>query len=148
TAASHTPMARLPSRPSRGRLPLAAPIGRLGLLRLCLAALPFAAVRAAPGADGLAPPPERTIELAVSHAGFAPGTIEARKGEPPHLHRESRDDEHCFAMEAFRIEKRVVPGRTTAVDVTPDRIGTFPFYCCLESGKAAETERGALVVGE
>jgi heme/copper-type cytochrome/quinol oxidase subunit 2 len=130
-------MALVPSRPSRGRM-----------MVLCLIVLAFAGYRAAPGADGLAPPPERTIDLAVSHAGFVPSTIEARKGETLHLHLESRDDEHCFAMEAFRIEKRVVRGRTTAVDVTPDRTGTFPFYCCLESGKAAERERGKLVVGE
>ncbi len=51
-------------------------------------------------------------------------------------------------MDALRVEKRIVPGRTTAVDLTPDRVGTFPFYCCLESGKAAEVERGRLIVSE
>jgi heme/copper-type cytochrome/quinol oxidase subunit 2 len=125
------------SRPPRGRL-----------LSLCLTSLFFAGFRSVPAGAGLAPPPERTVEVVVSRAGFAPSTIQARKGETVHLRVTSGDQEHCFALEAFRIEKRVVPGRTTALDITPDRTGTFPFYCCLESGKAAETERGQVVVAE
>ena len=74
--------------------------------------------------------------------------IQARKGETIHLRLTSRDQEHCFAIEAFRVEKRIVPGRTTTVDLTPDQAGTFPYYCCLETGAAAEAERGRLVVAE
>ena len=60
----------------------------------------------------------------------------------------SADAEHCFAIDALRIEKRIVPGRTTTLDLTPDRAGVFPFYCCLESGDAAAVERGQLTVTE
>ena len=116
--------------------------------RLGLASVLVAGFGWQPGADGLAPPPEKTIEVSASRAGFTPSLINARKGEAVHLRLTSRDQEHCFAIEAFRIEKRVVPGRTTAVDITPDRAGTFPFYCCLESGAAADAERGRLVVSE
>jgi heme/copper-type cytochrome/quinol oxidase subunit 2 len=86
--------------------------------------------------------------VAVSRSGFTPGVIHARKGEAIHLRVTSKDQEHCFALDAFRVEKRIVPGRTTAVDLTPDKAGTFPYYCCLETGAAAETERGRLVVAE
>ena len=58
----------------------------------------------------------------------------------------SADGEHCFALEAFRVEKRVVPGRTTVVDLTPDRAGTFPFYDCLVP--EGEKRAGELVVSE
>ena len=53
-------------------------------------------------------------------------------------------------MSVARIETcaHTHPGRTTAVDLTPDKAGTFPYYCCLETGAAAETERGRLVVAE
>ena len=37
---------------------------------------------------------------------------------------------------------------TTAVDVTPDKAGSFPFYCCLETGAAADKQRGHLIVTE
>ena len=96
----------------------------------------------------VAPPPDKTQAVTVSQKGFEPRVIEARKGEPLHLRLTSRDQEHCFALDAFRIEKRIVPGRTTNVDLTPDRAGTFAFHCCLESGSAAQTEAGQLVVGE
>jgi cytochrome c oxidase subunit II len=127
----------VPRRPSRGRL-----------LGLCLTSLFFAGFRPATDGAGLAPPPDQPEDVAVSRSGFVPSVIHARKGEAIHLRLTSRDQEHCFAIDAFRVEKRVVPGRTTAVDVTPDRAGTFPYYCCLESGAAAETERGRLVVAE
>ena len=39
-------------------------------------------------------------------------------------------------------------GRATRLDLTPDRAGVFPFYCCLESGEAARIERGELTVTE
>ncbi len=127
-------MKLVPARPSRGRL-----------LLLCLTSLFFAGFRPVGRAD-LAPPADQALDVAASRAGFTPVRIGARKGETLHLRLTSRDQEHCFAIDAFRVEKRVVPGRTTALDLTPDRAGTFPFYCCLESGAAAEAERGRLVV--
>jgi heme/copper-type cytochrome/quinol oxidase subunit 2 len=125
------------TRPSRARL-----------LVLCLTSLFFAGFRPASNGAGLAPPPDQPQDVAVSRAGFVPTVIHARKGEAIHLRLTSKDQEHCFAIDAFRVEKRVVPGRTTAVDLAPDKAGTFPYYCCLETGAAAETERGRLVVAE
>ena len=127
----------VPTRPSRGRL-----------LVLCLTSLFFAGLRPTGDAAGLAPPPDQPLDVAVSRGGFVPSVIQARKGEAIHLRVTSKDQEHCFALDAFRVEKRIVPGRTTAVDLTPDKAGTFPYYCCLETGAAAETERGRLVVAE
>lgn len=82
----------------------------------------------------------------ASKDGFRPSRLELRKGETVRLRLTSADREHCFAVDAFRVEKRIVPGRVTTLDLTPDRTGSFPFYCCLESGRAAETERGTIVV--
>ncbi len=60
----------------------------------------------------------------------------------------SAEGEHCFAIDALRIEKRIVPGRTTTLELTAERAGVFPFYCCVESGDAAGVERGQLTVTE
>jgi heme/copper-type cytochrome/quinol oxidase subunit 2 len=117
---------------------------------VCLTSLLFAGA-ASPrrqAAADVAPSSNRTQEVAASRSGFTPSVINARKGEAIQLRLTSRDQEHCFAVDAFRVEKRVVPGRATTVAITPDRAGTFPFYCCLESGAAAEAERGRLVVAE
>jgi cytochrome c oxidase subunit 2 len=84
----------------------------------------------------------------VSRHGFEPSQITLRRGETTRLVLSSKDVEHCFAIDALRVDKRVVPGRPTPLDLTPERAGVFPFYCCLESGKAAEVERGRLTVSE
>ena len=130
-------MTVVPTRPSRARL-----------LVLCLTSLFFAGLRPATDGAGLAPPPDQPQDVVASRSGFVPSVIQGRKGEAIHFRLTSRDQEHCFAIDAFRIEKRIVPGRTTAVDLTPEKAGTFPYYCCLETGAAAETERGRLVITE
>lgn len=90
--------------------------------------------------------PDETIEVVASRQGFKPRVVNVRKGQPVRLLLSSADGEHCFALDALRIEKRIVPGRATILDLTPDRSGTFPFYCCLEEGAAADSENGRLVI--
>jgi cytochrome c oxidase subunit 2 len=87
------------------------------------------------------------INVTVSRLGFRPDRVTIRKGEPVRLSLTTSDDEHCFAVDAFRIEKRVVAGRPSVVDLTPDRAGTFAFYDCLADPKG-ETRSGTLVVAE
>jgi heme/copper-type cytochrome/quinol oxidase subunit 2 len=89
-----------------------------------------------------------TVDLSVSGGGFQPKVVNVRKGENVRLQLTSAGGEHCFALDAWRIEKRIRPGQATVVELVPDRAGTFPFYCCLESGAAAEREHGRLVVTE
>jgi heme/copper-type cytochrome/quinol oxidase subunit 2 len=89
---------------------------------------------------------QETVEVQVSRGGFRPSVLNARAGETLRLRLTSTDGEHCFALDALRVEKRVVPGRATLLDLTPDRVGRFTFHCCLEG--ADSPERGTLVVGE
>lgn len=95
-----------------------------------------------------AAPSGTTLEVAASRGGFEPSTLTIRRGETVHVVLTSKDGEHCFAIDELRIEKRIVPGRPTRLDLAADRAGTYVFYCCLESGAAAEKERGQLTVGE
>ena len=89
-----------------------------------------------------------TIQLVASADGFRPKVVNVRKGDAVRLSVASADGDHCFALDAWRIEKRVRAGTPTVIDVAPDKTGTFPFYCCVESGPAAEREHGRLVVTE
>lgn len=90
----------------------------------------------------------RTVELVVSARGIRPSAVEARRGEPLRLVVRAEAGEHCFALDALRIEKRLAPGRPVTIEVTPEEAGAFPFHCCTETGAAAERERGRLVVAE
>ena len=86
------------------------------------------------------------MALDVSKGGLPARSSQRGRGEPVRLNITTADGEHCFALEAFRVEKRIVPGRTTVVDLIPDRAGTFPFYDCLVP--EGETRGGQLVVAE
>jgi len=108
----------------------------------------FAAALLVAGWSGVASAPDQTVAVTVSRDGFQPREISVRRGETVRLAVKSADGEHCFAVDDLRIEKRVLPGRATVVDITPDKTGTFPFYCCLETGAAADKQRGRLVVTE
>jgi len=90
--------------------------------------------------------PQEELELVASRAGFRPKQLKLRKGETARLLLKTADEEHCFALDAWRVEKRIAPGRTTTVELTPDRSGEFPFYCCLEPENKAL--QGKLVVVE
>lgn len=91
-------------------------------------------------------PPDQTILVTASREGFKPATLKVRLGETVRLQLQSADAEHCFALDALRVEKRIVPGRTTSVDLAPDAAGRFAFYCCLEGPDSSE--KGTLVVTE
>jgi heme/copper-type cytochrome/quinol oxidase subunit 2 len=113
-----------------------------------LATLALLATFVAGGAGVAASPagPDETIEVVASREGFRPRVVNVRKGEPVRLLLSTADGEHCFAVDALRIEKRIVSGQATVLDLTPERSGTYPFYCCLEPGEAGDSENGRLVI--
>jgi heme/copper-type cytochrome/quinol oxidase subunit 2 len=98
------------------------------------------------GLFALAAAPRDEVAVTFSKGSVKPTEIRARKGDSLRLLLRSDDGEHCFAIDAFRVEKRVVPGRTATVEISLDRAGEFPYYCCLDPGNAAL--RGRLVVSE
>jgi heme/copper-type cytochrome/quinol oxidase subunit 2 len=106
------------------------------------------ALAAAWATAGTAAAPLPEVEIRASREGFDPAVVSLRQGETVHIVLSSADGEHCFAVDALRVEKRIRPDRTTTFDLTPDRAGRFPFYCCVETGRQAEVERGELVVSE
>jgi heme/copper-type cytochrome/quinol oxidase subunit 2 len=99
-------------------------------------------------ASRLAFPEEQPIEIIASKEGFSPSTLRLKRGETVRLELTTADGEHCFAIDALRVEKRIVPGRPTRLELTPDRAGVFHYYCCLEPPDVATTQRGRLDVTE
>lgn len=91
---------------------------------------------------------DAVLELRASRSGFRPQQLTLRRGEAVQLRLTTADGEHCFAIDSLRIEKRIVPGRATRLELMPARAGVFEFYCCLETGEAARGERGQLTVVE
>ena len=83
-------------------------------------------------------------EIVASKAGWRPAVINIKKGEPARLLLKTEDDEHCFAVDELRIEKRIVPGKATPLEITADRSGNFAFYDCLNP----DGRKGRLAVSE
>ena len=84
--------------------------------------------------------------VTVSASGFQPSRIDATKGDAIVIEVRSAGGEHCFAIDALRVEKRVRAERPAIVELTLTKAGRFPFHCCVESGRAAEVERGELII--
>jgi heme/copper-type cytochrome/quinol oxidase subunit 2 len=120
-------------------------VGRRALARLALAAWALASAAAFSAA---APPAGPSLDVKVSRRGFNPSRIVLRRGETARLVLASVEGDHCFAVDALRIEKRVASGKPTRLELTPERTGTFPFHCCMETGPQADQEKGELVVSE
>ena len=116
--------------------------------RLTSYALAAGAVASAAALSLAAPAAGPSVDVKVSRRGFVPPRIVLRRGEMTRLSITSEDGEHCFAVDGMRIEKRIVKDKTMRLELSAERAGSFPFYCCLESGKQAELERGELVVSE
>lgn len=84
-----------------------------------------------------------TVRVSVGSTGFEPKRIAVPLGTV-HFVVTSREGDHCFAIPALDVEKRVRASKPLEVDVTFDRVGEYPFLCCVEPSGTAEV--GALVV--
>ena len=70
-----------------------------------------------------------------------------KKGEPVILELVSEDRIHGFKMPDFGLRADIVPGQETRVSLTPDKAGSFAFFCDVFCGDGHEDMDGTLVVG-
>lgn len=89
----------------------------------------------------------REVAVAITDAGFEPARIDARLNEIVAVTLTAGGTPHGFGLDAYRIAKRVEPGKPIHFEFRADTVGTFPFYCSLTGadGRPHE-ERGQLVV--
>jgi cytochrome c oxidase subunit 2 len=95
-----------------------------------------------------APAAPNRIEIICQKSHYSPDTIHLRKGEPARLVLKAIDVTHGFALDDFGIAREISPGPPTIIDFTPDRAGTFTFYCVVRCGKSHLKMRGTLIVEE
>ena len=84
-----------------------------------------------------------TVRVTVGSTGFEPKRIAVPLGTV-HFVVTAREGDHCFAIPALDVEKRVRASKPLEVDVTFDRVGEYPFLCCVEPSGTAEV--GTIVV--
>ena len=104
------------------------------------------------------PPPPMAgdvIDIAADMAGFNTKEIRLKAGEPVTIRLESLDNshhtdgggKHQFAVDELEVDIVAQPLSTNYATFTPDKPGTYTFYCdiCC-GGRANPTMQGALIV--
>jgi cytochrome c oxidase subunit 2 len=91
-------------------------------------------------------PNRREVTLTARDHTFVPNRIEVIKDDLVRIRLTSDDRVYSFAIDAYRILKRVGAGRTITFDFRADQAGTFTFYCNLTSDPACREMKGTLVV--
>ena len=84
-----------------------------------------------------------TVRVSVDASGFEPKRISVPLGTVRFVVT-SRAGDHCFAVPAMDVEKRVRASKPLELDITFERGGEFPFLCCVEG--AGSAEKGVILV--
>ena len=85
--------------------------------------------------------PHQRQEIRVS-----PNKVTAKRGQPVTFVLTSEDRIHGFKMPDFGLRTDITPGQDTRVTITPDKTGSFTFFCDVFCGDGHEDLNGTLVV--
>ena len=119
---------------------------RIGLLLLSAGAC-FLARRVAVGLSAQEQAPNRQeLSLVASDFRWTPDRIELSQDDLVRLTIRSEDIAYSFAIDEYRIIRRVPAGGTTSFEFRADRPGTFRFYSNLTSDRAHAEMQGQLIV--
>jgi heme/copper-type cytochrome/quinol oxidase subunit 2 len=91
-------------------------------------------------------PTRREFNLTARNYSFSPNRVEATQDDLIKLTVQSEDVAYGFAIDDYRLSRRVPAGGTTTIEFRADRSGTFPFYSNLSNDARHSQMRGQLVV--
>jgi cytochrome c oxidase subunit 2 len=97
-------------------------------------------------AFAIAKPRERTIKMVAKKFVFVPNTIKVKKGEAIAIQLTSPEVPMGFNLPDFNARGDIVPGKTSTVRFTADKVGTFTFVCDVFCGDGHENMQGTVVV--
>jgi nitrous-oxide reductase len=112
--------------------------GRLVVLLFALGAVALSAQDQAPTA--------RPFAVTARRYRFDPPRIEVFQDDLVQIELKTADIPHSLTVDAYRIAKKVSPGRPVTFEFRADRPGTFPFYCNLQTEDGCRQMRGELIV--
>ncbi|MGE0392506.1 MAG: cupredoxin domain-containing protein [Vicinamibacterales bacterium] len=91
-------------------------------------------------------PARRDFTITARNYSFTPARIEVGKDERVRVTVEGHDQVHSFAIDEFRIARRVQPGTSAVIEFRADRAGSFTYYCNIGADPGCKAMRGTLVV--
>jgi cytochrome c oxidase subunit II len=93
-------------------------------------------------------PPEQVIRISAKKFEYSPSEIRVKKGVPVVLELTSLDRVHGFNCPPLSIRSDINPGQITKVRFTPQKSGTFVFFCDVFCGEGHEDMSGKIIVEE
>lgn len=88
----------------------------------------------------------REFTIVAKDHTFTPNKLDVTQDDLVRLTLRSEDVPVSFAIDAYRIIKRVAGGTSITFEFRADQAGTFPFYCNLTTDAACKDMRGVLNV--
>ncbi len=86
------------------------------------------------------------IRISAKKFEYHPDKVTAKLGQPVVFVLTSEDRIHGFKMPDFGLRTDIVPGQETRVTLTPDKAGSFTFFCDVFCGDGHEDMEGTLVI--
>ncbi len=88
----------------------------------------------------------KVIPIAARQWAYDPQQITLTLNEPVIFELTSIDVHHGFNLPDFGVRADVIPEQKTRVKVTPDKAGSFAFFCDYFCGTGHEGMQGQVVV--
>ena len=88
----------------------------------------------------------RDFTIVAKDHNFTPDKLEVTQDDLVKITLRSEDVPISFAIDAYRIIKRVAGMTSITFEFRADQAGTFPFYCNLTTDAACKDMRGTLSV--
>lgn len=88
----------------------------------------------------------REIRLVTKQFDYDPPVIRIKQGERVRLVVESEDVIHGFGILEWHINRQVLPGEATVIDLQPDKVGEFQIVCTVFCGTGHAYHKGMIVV--
>ena len=91
-------------------------------------------------------PNRREFAISARDYAFSPNRLEVTQNDLVKLTVESGDVAYGFAIDQYKISRRVPPGGKTVIEFRADQEGTFSYYSNMTSNERHAKMRGELVV--
>ena len=88
------------------------------------------------------------VRLNAKRFEYTPNAIVLKRGVAVVMELTALDRVHGFNLPDFGMRADLVPGQVARLRLTPDRTGTFVFFCDVFCGDGHETMSGVLTIKE
>lgn len=114
--------------------------------RRLLSAAVVAAASAVIGARAMGQAAENVVRIRTRKFEYLPAEVTLKLGVPVVFELTADDVTMGFNLPDFKLRADVIPGKVTRLPFTPDKTGTFDFYCDVFCGDGHEDMSGRMRV--